>query len=152
MKIYPELLMICKSPNIFKRQGVRRLTVKDSDQIAELYGKDREVLILQMLREGKTTAYGLFLDDKLVSAAYTSVETKDVGIIGGVLTREEFRNKGFATSVVSVLTEEIIKRGKMASLYVREDNTPAIHVYKKIGFNEYWKGLWISVNTDVKSL
>jgi len=36
-----------------------------------------------MIKENKTTAYGLFLDDNLVSAAYTLVETKDVAVIGG---------------------------------------------------------------------
>ncbi|MGC9209332.1 MAG: GNAT family N-acetyltransferase [Nitrososphaeria archaeon] len=64
------------------------------------------------------------------------VETDDVAIIGGVVTREEFRNRGFATSVVSKLAYYIIKGGKIASLYVREDNIPAIRVYKKIGFKE----------------
>ncbi|WP_373468287.1 GNAT family N-acetyltransferase [Acidianus infernus] len=36
-------------------------------------------------------------------------------------------------------------------MYAREDNSLAIHVYKKIGFKEHWKRLWVSVNT-VKSL
>ncbi|MBB5254302.1 GNAT family N-acetyltransferase [Sulfurisphaera ohwakuensis] len=152
MKIYPEILMICKSPKVFRREDVRRLTVKDSDKIIELYGKDRGGFVVQMLRDNKTTAYGLFIDNKLVSAAYTWIETKDAGIIGGVFTREGFRNRGFASSVVSELAEDIVKRGKIASLYVREDNTSAIHVYKKIGFNEYWKRLWVSVNTDAKPL
>ncbi|QIW22788.1 GNAT family N-acetyltransferase [Sulfolobus sp. S-194] len=152
MKIYPEIIMICKSPSVFRREDVRRLTAEDSDKIIELYGKDRGGLIVQMLRDNKTTAYGLFLGNKLVSAAYTWIETKDVGIIGGVFTREEFRNRGFASSVVSELAEDIVNRGKIASLYVREDNTSAIHVYRKIGFNEYWKRLWVSVNTDAKPL
>ncbi|BFI75852.1 GNAT family N-acetyltransferase [Sulfurisphaera ohwakuensis] len=152
MTIYPELLMICKSPNVFRREDVRRLTVEDSDRIIEFYGKDRGNSIVQMLRDNKTTVYGLFLGNRLVSAAYTWIETRDVGVIGGVLIREEFRNRGFASSVVSQLTEDIVKRGKMASLYVREDNTPAIHVYKKIGFIEYWKRLWVSVNTDARPL
>lgn len=39
-----------------------------------------------------------------------------------------------------MLTEDLIKRGKVASLYVREDNSPAIHVYMKIVFVEYGKG------------
>jgi len=94
----------------------------------------------------------LFLNDHLVSAAYTLIELEKVAVIGEVLTKEEYRNRGFATSVVSMLTEDLIKRGKVASLYVREDNSHAIHVYMKIGFVEYWKRLWISVNTDTKPL
>jgi len=94
----------------------------------------------------------LSLNDHLVSAAYTLIELEKVAVIGEVLTKEEFRNRGFATSVVSMLTEDLIKRGKVASLYVREDNSHAIRVYMKIGFVEYWKRLWISTNTDTKPL
>jgi predicted GNAT family acetyltransferase len=69
------------------------------------------------------------------------IELEKVAVIEEVLTKEEFRNRGFATSVVSMLTEDLIKRGKVTSLYVREDNSHAIHVYMKIGFIEYWKRL-----------
>jgi predicted GNAT family acetyltransferase len=109
-------------------------------------------ILLKLLGENKNTAYGLFLDSHLLSAAFTWIELDNVAVIGGVLTKEEFRNKGLATSVVSMLTEYLTKRGKVVSLYVREDNNPAIHVYKKIGFKEYWKRLWVSVNTDEKPL
>ena len=51
-----------------------------------------------------------------------------------------------------MLTEDLIKRGKVASLYVRGDNSHAIRVYMKIGFIEYWKRLWVSANTDTKPL
>jgi len=151
-KIYPELLMVCKSPTVFGREGVRRLTVNDADKILKFYGKERGNTLIQMMRESRTTAYGLFLDDNLVSAAYTWIETKDVVMIGGVLTSEEFRNKGFSTSVVSSLTENIAKKGKVVSLYVREDNILAIHVYAKIGFKEYSRRLWVSVNTEERPL
>ncbi|PSN91933.1 hypothetical protein B9Q03_02840 [Candidatus Marsarchaeota G2 archaeon OSP_D] len=151
-KTYPEVLMMCKSPLVLRREGVRGLTVNDAEEILKLYGEERGNTLIQMIRENKTTAYGLFLDDNLVSAAYTLVETKDVAVIGGVLTSGEFRNKGFASSVVSSLTENIVKKGKVASLYVREDNIPAIHVYAKIGFKEHSRRLWVSVNTEVKPL
>ncbi|MEJ2775069.1 hypothetical protein WIW90_02370 [Sulfolobaceae archaeon RB850M] len=35
---------------------------------------------------------------------------------------------GLATSDVSMLTEDLTKRSKVASLYVRENKSPAIHV------------------------
>ncbi|MQL55302.1 GNAT family N-acetyltransferase [Acidianus ambivalens] len=152
MKIYPEILMTCDKPSVFRRENVRRLGIEDKEEIFALYGQGLGNVILQLLSENKTTAYGLFLDNHLVSAAYTWIELENVAVIGGVLTKEEFRNMGLATSVVSMLTEDLTKRGKVASLYVREDNNPAIHVYKKIGFKEYWRRLWVSVNTDEKPL
>jgi len=151
IKVYPELLMVCNSPKVFNIGNVRKLSIDDKNDILNLYGEDRGKVLLNMLSEGKTTAYGLFISH-LVSAAYTWIETNDVAVIGGVLTQEGFRNKGYATSVVSILTQDVIKRGKVASLYVREDNAPAIYVYKKIGFKEYEKRLWVSVNTELKPL
>lgn len=152
MKIYPEILMTCDKPNVFRKENVRRLGIEDKEEILALYGQGLGDVLLQLLRDNKTTAYGLFLNSHLVSAAYTLIELENVAVIGGVLTKEELRNRGLATSVVSTLTKYLTKRGKVASLYVREDNSPAIHVYKKIGFKEYWKRLWISVNTDEKPL
>jgi hypothetical protein len=40
VEIYPELLMVCKSLIVFRREGIRILTVKDSDKILKLYGKE----------------------------------------------------------------------------------------------------------------
>ncbi|BBG23774.1 GNAT family N-acetyltransferase [Sulfuracidifex tepidarius] len=151
-KIYPEILMTCNKPNVFRNENVRRLSIEDKEEILTLYEQGLGSVLLQLLSENKTTAYGLFLDNHLVSAAYTLIESENFAIIGGVFTKKEFRNMGLATSVVSTLTEDLTKRGKVASLYVREDNSPAIHVYKKIGFKEYWKRLWVSVNVDEKPL
>ena len=152
VKIYPEILMVCDKPNVFRNEDVRKLSVEDKEEILNLYGKERGNVLLQLLSEGKTTAYGLFLNNHLVSAAYTWIEMENVAVIGGVLTKPEFRRRGFATAVVSVLTEDLVKRGKIASLYVREDNTTAINVYRRIGYKEYWRRLWVSVNTDEKPL
>lgn len=57
-----------------------------------------------------------------------------MALIRGVYTLESLRGKGLATSVVSALAKEIINLGKDAVLWVAEDNIPARHVYKKIGF------------------
>jgi ribosomal protein S18 acetylase RimI-like enzyme len=152
MKIYPEILMTCQSPIVFESDKVRPLTASDAKQVIDIYGKDRGESLAGMLRERRTTAYGLFIGDLLVSVAYTLIETDDVAVIGGVFTREGFRNRGFAASVVSKLAYHVAKGGKTASLYVREDNKPAIRVYEKIGFKEYLRRFWVSVNTNAKPL
>lgn len=146
---YKEKLMICNNPRIFHSEYVRRLSIKDKDHILNFY-KERGVFVVRMLNEGKTTVYGAFIDGKLVSAAYTLIENKDVAVIGGVITAEEFRNRGLAKSIVSALTSDIVNRGMIASLLVRHDNLPAVNVYKAIGFIEYGERLWIDVNTGLK--
>ncbi|MUM63968.1 hypothetical protein D1867_01605 [Acidianus infernus] len=74
------------------------------------YGQGLGNVILRLISKNKTTAYGLFLDNHLVSAAYTWIELENIAVIGG--TKEEFRNMGLATSVESMLTEDLTKRGK----------------------------------------
>lgn len=59
------------------------------------------------------------------------------GQIGVVGTLEEYRNKGFAKSVVSELCRCIIAKGKLPTLMVRENNLPAVKVYQKLGFEKY---------------
>jgi len=50
-KIYPELLMVCRSPIVFKREDVRELNMKDSNEILKIYGKERGNTLLQMIKK-----------------------------------------------------------------------------------------------------
>lgn len=79
---------------------------------------------------------GVKVDDKIVSLG--STRFVDFGSnIGVVATDEEHRNKGYATSVVSTLAEEILERSPLAIIHVLNDNHPAIHTYEKVGFRPY---------------
>ncbi len=46
-------------------------------------------------------------------------------------------NRGYATSVVSALVEEILKRSDRAMIHVLKDNHPAIRTYSKVGFKPF---------------
>ncbi|MGC9209331.1 MAG: hypothetical protein ACP5GH_05775 [Nitrososphaeria archaeon] len=69
MKIYPEILMTCQTPNVFENDKVRQLTINDVKQVIDIYGEDRGESLAEMLREKRTTACGLFINDLLVSIA-----------------------------------------------------------------------------------
>lgn len=79
---------------------------------------------------------GIERDGKIVSIGNTLFV--DIGSnIGVVATDEAHRNKGYATSVVSALVDEIFKRHETALIHVLSTNGTAIHVYEKVGFKPY---------------
>ncbi len=62
-----------------------------------------------------------------------------VGHIPTIATHEAHRNKGYATSITSYLVKMILEKTPIAIIYTLSDNTPAITVYKKVGFKPYRK-------------
>jgi ribosomal protein S18 acetylase RimI-like enzyme len=80
--------------------------------------------------------YGLYDNGKLVSLAGITAKSKKFGIvaIGNIATDPEYRGKGLATEVVTVLINRLSKEFKNISLNVKCDNVPAVNFYKKLGF------------------
>lgn len=64
--------------------------------------------------------------------------------INNIEVKSEFRNKGIGTKLLKKITEAV---EKSISLEVRENNYPAIKLYKKFNFNEkairkgYYQGI-----------
>ena len=75
---------------------------------------------------------------KIVSMARKVRETDLLCGISHVFTRREYRGKGFARQTVTALTEDILKQGKLAYLYVDRTNPISNHLYQSIGY-EYGK-------------
>lgn len=76
-------------------------------------------------------------DGKTVAHAVVQATTSRINQIGGVYTSEEYRGNGYCKAVVSELCERIIKRGKIPTLMVRKNNTPAVRAYTALGFKYY---------------
>jgi predicted GNAT family acetyltransferase len=69
-----------------------------------------------------------------IAKAGTNAEGFTVDQIGGVFTQKEFRNRGIGLAIVTELLNDIFKKKKLASLFVKKSNTPAITLYRKLGF------------------
>ena len=54
--------------------------------------------------------------------------------ISAVCTHPEYRGRGYASSLVSVLIQKIIARDEIPFLHVRRENAGAIRVYERLGF------------------
>ena len=67
---------------------------------------------------------------------YIGVQTVlDEGYINNVAVRPEYRRRGIAAALISLLTEQAQAIGlAFMTLEVRESNAPAIALYEKLGF------------------
>jgi predicted GNAT family acetyltransferase len=74
-------------------------------------------------------------EGKLVSIAAIVRKTPNSAIIGIVYTPPELRGKGYASSVVSKLTEHILSSGfTKCGLFTEADNPISNGIYRKIGY------------------
>jgi ribosomal protein S18 acetylase RimI-like enzyme len=116
-----------------------KLGVEDvGDVVDVMRGADPEFwgdLDLEQQKLAWKDAYvlGIRQDNKSVSIGLTRFV--DIGSnVGAIATDKAYANRGFATSKVSVLAEEILKRSPQALIHVLSDNAPAVPVYSKVGF------------------
>lgn len=75
---------------------------------------------------------------KIVAMGYSNAQSDKAGMICSVCTHPDYRNKGYASMVVSATVNDLLSHGKNACLFF--DNPAAASIYHKIGFkdiNEY---------------
>ena len=74
------------------------------------------------------------LNGEIVSHCATYAECADFAIIGGVITKDNYRGKGYAKNGVVELVNELIKDNKLPLLYVYKNNVKKW--YELIGFKK----------------
>lgn len=118
------------------------LGVEDAEEVAEIMRKaDPEwwgETTAERQKESLEKAFwlGIRRDQRIVSIGNTRFV--DFGSnIGVIATDEHYRNMGYATSIVSALVQEILKRSSQALIHVLDNNAPAKHVYMKVGFKPF---------------
>jgi len=90
----------------------------------------------------KTCWLGIKQDGRIVSVGNTRFE--NIGSnIGVIATDERYRNRGYATSIVSALVREILKESPAALIHVLRHNESAVKVYSKVGYKPYKEYLLI---------
>ena len=119
-----------------------RLSVDHAETVLELMRKADPnwwgETQLENLRAVMQQAFwlGIKLDGTVVSVGATRL-VSFASNINIVATREEYRNRGYATSIVSELAREIMKISETAIIHVISGNVPAIRAYSKVGFKPY---------------
>lgn len=119
-----------------------RLSVDDAEEVLDLMRRADPSwwgeMSLENMRRNLQDAFwlGIKQDHRIVSVGMTRL----VGFasnIGVAATEEKYRNRGYATSIVSALVSEILKISSTAIIHVISDNAPAVRAYSKIGFKPY---------------
>jgi len=144
-KEYELVLMALRrgEEHLYPSEDVVRLTPDDAGGMADLMSTvDPEIWgrIIEPERIAasmdRTLWLGIFRDGKLVSLGNATM-TDIASSIGAVATHGSYRNRGYATSIVSALLTEILKVSDLALIHVMRDNAPARRVYGKVGFRSY---------------
>ena len=58
-------------------------------------------------------------------------------VVGNVLTHHQFRGRGYAKAVTGAVTAELLRTCDQVVLNVRSDNPPALHAYRRLGYQEH---------------
>ena len=117
-------------------QTVTRLGPDELEDVVDLYGHASRTYFTpdRMARE---IYFGIYVGTTLVSAAGTHVRSRRSGLaaVGNVLTRVAYRDRGMATTVTSAVTTAALEQHRDVVLNVRQDNSPAIAVYERLGYH-----------------
>ncbi|MHA1562268.1 MAG: GNAT family N-acetyltransferase [Promethearchaeota archaeon] len=139
-------MVIHSGENLIKNEFTPEiLEESDRKEIASLYRKADPVFWGHVEAKDiefseKYIWFGIKHENRIVSFAQIWFGD-EVGIIPTVATDPEFRNRGYATTLVSRSVQELFKFKNipLCLIHVRADNAPAVHTYKKIGFKDYFQ-------------
>lgn len=107
-----------------------------NEEFRQFYASEEEIRmgIGRRMALGQCRYRVLRQDGIIVSQAYTTMETAHFATIGGVITDEAYRGRGFAGKVVSALTRDIFTSGKKPNLFYHDET--AGRLYKRLGFTD----------------
>lgn len=117
-----------------------KATNADLDEIIKLgraiEGEDMEKEITDRERKQVIIDYEWILrkEGRLISKANIHGVSKNYIQIGGVMTHPDHRGRGYAKQTVSAVCKHWLDQEKEVILFSRNDNVPAMSVYKTLGF------------------
>jgi len=77
---------------------------------------------------------GIFHNDQLIAMAGERLKVNGYTEVSAICTHPDFLGKGYASFLLSKISEQIIQEENIPFLHVKQDNSRAIEVYKKLGF------------------
>lgn len=88
-----------------------------------------------------STVFGVYHIDRIIGLATLTQESgvkfSHKASLSSVFIEPEFQQKGVASNLLSAIIEYSKKHVEQILLTVAEDNKPAIHLYRKFGFETY---------------
>ena len=148
-------IMYCDKVEPCDTSEVERATAKNVEEITRLYVAFLAEAIGENATWGEKTRkieqeLDLFavlkVDGKIVSVASCKDSGYKLCRISNVYTKPEYRNNGYSRKVVTFLTEQILQSGKLACLFVDQNNPVSNHLYQSIGY-KYGKSRYEMIYT-----
>ena len=123
-------------------RGVKNLEPDASEEITSLMQRTNPVWWsgIQSSDVRKSFEDSFWLGIRKAGRLVSVGEARSLEVGGHVViaaTDEGFRNKGYATSIVSVMVERLLKTTKAVLIFVLEANLAAVRAYEKVGFAPY---------------
>ncbi|RLE87763.1 MAG: hypothetical protein DRJ49_06000 [Thermoprotei archaeon] len=108
---------------------------------------DRDIDVVTAIKLlTKYRYYGVFENEQLVSRACALLRMPEVWTIGDVYIYPSYRSRGCAKAATSAIIRDAVISGARALLSIVENNVPAIHVYRALGYKRSLKIPWVSFN------
>lgn len=121
-----------------------RLAGEDAERLNAFYsealGTDEELLAFSPSQVEHGVFFAYEEQGEILAAAGTHVASKNEGVaaVGNVFTSLGQRGKGLGTQVTAAVVTQLLADGiETIVLNVKQKNTPAVHVYEKLGFQKH---------------
>lgn len=130
-----------------QQKDVRMLFPEEADKMVRLRASipafhalsEDHHLLQRNMEKGISRSFYVEKDDRAISAASTSAETRSAAMIVGVCTLPDYQRQGLATSCLIKILAALRAEHKTACLFY--DNPDAGRIYEKLGFQSI--GHWI---------
>lgn len=143
------LHLYCDKDNFkpYRKHRARRLTESDREICERWTSEYPRAIGPYSYQYANPVPYGIIVDGELVSVSLVLRYDLLLWEIG-VETRPDSRGRGYAKSVVSLATEEVLAAGKIAWYYldVNPTNIASLKVAKALGYIEYSETLNYKTN------
>lgn len=137
LREYDQSVMVCSY--CFPQASGRFAMTSDIPRLIEyqhLYNQERSVDERSdwnvLIQQAKVVVHEV--DGQIVSIVRFGIETHRLVSIGGTYTFPEYRQQGYAERVLAFAINQIVESGRIVHLVVDIDNTPAIELYRRMGF------------------
>lgn len=130
------------------KEKIRRIKEGDEHDLHELFPlspvkeiKDYLDECLEEIEKGKRERLVLTLNEKIIAQCqidYFYYPHAHLAEIVALVIHPEYRRKGYAEKLMKEIEKMVKEKGKeILILSVDENNTPAMNLYKKLGYKQY---------------
>ncbi len=118
---------------------VKQLIISDLPALKNLYTQHPESgFSADLFTQG--LYFGAYEGERIIAAGGTHalVPTHRIAVLGNILTAPEARGQGYATAITATLLATLFEQHfALVVLNVFEDNSTAIHIYQRLGFQTH---------------